>query len=223
MPVSSLVSAPRHYAPDSACWATLVLAHGAGAGQQHAFMVQTAAALAAQGVAVTTFDFPYMAEGRRLPDRMPRLISAFVEIAGAVRQAHPTLPLFVGGKSLGGRVATHMAADPPAALATLAGVVALGYPLRPPSARRPQDRTAHLPYLTAPLLLVQGMRDEFGGPDSVTAALDAAGVSRSTVIPVADADHSFRVPARSTSAQHESDLFWQQAVLTWMRAQVVRP
>ena len=223
MPVSSVVSAPRHYAPDSACWASFVLAHGAGAGHQDAFMVQTAVALAAQGVAVTTFDFPYMAEGRRLPDRMPRLLSAFAEVACAVHQARPTLPLFVGGKSMGGRVATHMAADPPAALATLAGVVALGYPLRPPSARRPLDRTTHLPRLTAPLLIVQGTRDEFGGPDDIGAALTAAGVSRSTVIPVADADHSFRVRARSTPAQHESDACWQQAVVAWMRAQSVRP
>ncbi|MBM3781387.1 MAG: alpha/beta hydrolase [Acidobacteria bacterium] len=186
-------------------------------------MVQTAAALAAQGVAVTLFDFPYMAEGRRLPDRMPRLISAFVDVAGAVHEARQSLPLFAGGKSLGGRVATHVAADLHAALPSLAGVVALGYPLRPPSARRPQDRTSHLPHLTAPLLIVQGTRDAFGGPDSVAAALTEAGVSRSTVIPVADADHSFRVPVRSTRTQDESDAVWQQAVVAWMRAHAVRP
>jgi predicted alpha/beta-hydrolase family hydrolase len=184
-------------------------------------MAQTAAALAARGIAVTTFDFPYIAEGRRLPDRLPRLITTFMETIADVHRAHPALPLFIGGKSLGGRVATHIAADPSGALPTLSGVVALGYPLHPPSARRPQDRTSHLQRLTAPLLVVQGTRDAFGGPDAVEAALAGAGPSLRTVMPVADADHSFSVRARSGQTQHASDASWQQAVVAWIRAQVI--
>lgn len=219
--MSSVVSSPLSYTPDGAPWAALVFAHGAGAGQHHPFMAQTAAALAAQGIAVTTFDFPYMADGRRLPDRLPRLVTACMETIEAVHRTHPALPLFIGGKSLGGRVATHIAADPSRALPTLSGVVALGYPLHPPAARRPQDRTSHLQRLTVPLLVVQGTRDAFGGPDAIGAALAGVGTSRHTVIPVTDADHSFRVRARSGQTQHASDTSWHRAVAGWMRAQVV--
>jgi predicted alpha/beta-hydrolase family hydrolase len=214
------VSAPQSYAPQKACWATFVLAHGAGAGQHHAFVVQTARALASEGVAVTTFDFPYMAEGRRVPDRLPRLISAFAAMVDGAHRAHPSLPVFVGGKSMGGRVATHVAVDPPSALPALAGVVALGYPLRPPTARRVQDRVSHLRRLPQPLLVVQGTRDAFGGPDAITDAFAACGVAACTVVAVPDADHGLCVPVRGPIQQAESDRHWQQAVLTWMRARV---
>jgi hypothetical protein len=211
------VSAPQSYAPDGTCWAALVLAHGAGAGQQHPFMVQTARALAAEGVAVTTFDFPYMADGRRVPDRLPRLILAYAAMVEAVHRASPSVPLFVGGKSMGGRVATHVAVDPPTALPTLAGIVALGYPLRPPTARRAQDRVSHLCRLQEPLLVVQGTRDAFGGPEAITEAFTSGGVAACTVVAVPGADHSLSVPARGARAQAESDRHWQQALVSWMR------
>jgi len=220
MPVSSVVPALQSYAPHGTCWAALVLAHGAGIGQQHPFMVQTAMALAAEGVAVTTFDFPYMAEGRRVPDRLPRLILAYAAMVDAVHRACPSVPLFVGGKSTGGRVATHVAVDPPAALPTLAGIVALGYPLRPPTARRVQDRVSHLRRLEQPLLVIQGTRDAFGGPEAITEAFTSGGVDACTVVAVPDADHSLSVPARGARAQAESDRQWQQAMVSWMRMTV---
>ena len=218
MTVSSVVSGLTPYSPPGPCWATLVFAHGAGAGQRHPFMVQAAEALASQGIAVTTFDFPYMAEGRRLPDRLPRLTEAFAEAVGAVHAAHPSLPVFLAGKSMGGRVATHLAADPPPGLPALAGVIALGYPLTPPTARRPVDRVSHLQRLTRPLLVVQGTRDAFGSAKQVQDILGAACHGPVTVVAVPEADHGFAVPARSRVTQQASTRDWQAALVAWMRA-----
>src|SRR5579859_2194352 len=107
-----------------------VLAHGAGAGQRHPWMVQLAEGLRARGVRVLTFDFPYMQEGRRAPDRPPVLEASFRAAVGEARaQLEPGERLFIGGKSMGGRMATHLAADGEPGLA---GVVCLGYPLHPP-------------------------------------------------------------------------------------------
>ena len=108
--------------------ATLILAHGAGAPQSSVFMVDFAQALARRGCHAVTFNFPYTEQGRRLPDRAPTLEACFRDVVAAVR-ARPDLaagPLVIGGKSMGGRMATHVAAQ---GLVDLAGVVALGYPL----------------------------------------------------------------------------------------------
>jgi predicted alpha/beta-hydrolase family hydrolase len=111
-----------------------------------------------------------------------------------------------------------MAVDPPAALPTLAGIVALGYPLRPPTARRAQDRVSHLCRLQEPLLVVQGTRDAFGGPEAITEAFTAGGVAAFSVVAVPDADHGLSVPARAPRGQAESTRLWQQALVSWMRA-----
>jgi uncharacterized protein len=132
-------STPRNPGP------LLVLAHGAGAGQAHPFMVRYARGLAERGIDVATFNFPYMDAGRRAPDKAPVLEEAFrnaVRAAVAQRGAGPT-SLVIGGKSLGGRIATHLAAAPeswPDDLPALSGVLVLGYPLTPPGGGRKQDR-----------------------------------------------------------------------------------
>ena len=148
--------------------ALLVLAHGAGAGHFHPFMVAYATALAARGVDVVTFNFSYMERGRKMPDRAPALEDTFRKaVAGALAHRHVRgSRLFIGGKSMGGRIATHLAAQPdqwPAGLPPLNGVIVLGYPLAPPGGRRTGDRVSHLKGLTVPTLIVQGTRDAFGG------------------------------------------------------------
>jgi predicted alpha/beta-hydrolase family hydrolase len=135
----------------------LVLAHGAGAGQKHPFMTRYARGLAERGVQVVTFDFPYMASGRKSPDKAPVLEAAFRQaIVDAVTQS-PARPsrLIIGGKSMGGRIATHLAAAPetwPREAPPLAGVIALGYPLKAGK----QDRVSHLWKIAVPTLIVQG-------------------------------------------------------------------
>jgi len=172
--------------------ALLVLAHGAGAGQSHPFMVRYAEGLAERGIDVVTFDFPYIRAGRRAPDRAPVLEDAFrrvVAAAAALKESRGRR-LFIGGKSMGGRMASHVAAAAdlwPEGVPPLAGVVVFGYPLNPPGgpSKRSPDRVSHLARIVVPLLVVQGTRDTFGGPDAIREAMPHA-----TVHAVAGADHS---------------------------------
>ena len=183
------------HAPEAAQYTGLLLvfAHGAGAGQRSPFMQRYAQQFAARGIAVVTFDFPYLAAGRKLPDRPPALERAFLAAMTAAARAFPaSRAIFAGGKSMGGRMATHLAAAPErwSGPPRLAGAVAFGYPLRP-SGPRGGDRVTHLQHLTVPTLIVQGTRDTFGGPDDVRAAVGAAPALE--ILPVATGDHSLTV------------------------------
>ena len=175
---------------------TLVLAHGAGANQSHPFMVRTATGLAERGVETTTFNFSYTEAGRRAPDPAPKLEACFRDVVAKVRARTGNPRLFLGGKSMGGRMASHLAAGsdgkPPE---EVQGLVFLGYPLHPPG--HPEKlRSEHLARIGAPMLFVQGTRDAFGTPEELRPVL--AGLrSRVVVFPVEEGDHSFKVPKRA--------------------------
>jgi predicted alpha/beta-hydrolase family hydrolase len=197
----------------------LVLAHGAGAGPTHPFMVRYARGLAERGLDVVTFSFPYMETGRKTPDRAPVLEEAFrraVSEAAARPDMRPTR-LLIGGKSMGGRIATHLAAAPeawPADAPTLDGVIALGYPLSPGGSSR-QDRVAHLFKIGVPTLIVQGTRDNFGGPADINAAIG----DRQPLIalyPVPTGDHSFAILKSSGKTQAQIDQDIWDAIISWM-------
>jgi predicted alpha/beta-hydrolase family hydrolase len=182
------------YAAAGTARALLVLAHGAGAGQRHPFMVAVGAGLAARGIDVVTFDFPYMQQRRSAPDKPAVLEEAF---RGAIQAARTDSrrPLFIGGKSMGGRIATHLAAQQ---LADLSGVIVFGYPLHPPG-KPDQLRVAHLPSVRAPLLIAQGERDTFGTPQELAPVLEnlAAPV---TLHVVKGADHSLKTRTKNDAA-----------------------
>ena len=167
----------------------LVLAHGAGAGQSSAFMVRMAEGLAQRGLSTATFDFPYVAAGRKVPDRAPVLERAWIDALAAAREQLPELPLYIGGKSMGGRIATHVASLGHAG--ALAGIILLGYPLHPPG-RPDQRRDAHLPAIREPMLFVQGSRDAFGSAEEIRALLPS--LQKATVHEIEGGDHSFKVP-----------------------------
>jgi hypothetical protein len=171
----------------------LVLAHGAGAGQRHPFMVAFAEGFAARGIDAVTFDFPYVEAKRRVPDRAPVLEQAYLALIGAVRDRPGTgaRPIFIGGKSMGGRMATHVAARHAPAAGPIAGLVLLGYPLHPPG-RPEQLRDAHLPRIAAPLLFVQGERDTFGTPEELRPILARLHAPAELMV-VEGGDHSFAV------------------------------
>src|SRR5687767_3988907 len=116
-----------HYPASEAVGVLLVLAHGAGAGQNHPFMVNTAKGLAARGIDVVTFDFAYMHAKRGAPDKAPALEACFRRAIDTARglPGMGNRRLFIGGKSMGGRMATHLAAQHQP---DVAGVVVLGYP-----------------------------------------------------------------------------------------------
>ena len=154
----------------------IVVGHGAGAGERHPCMARLRQGLADRGVTVVTFDFPYMAAGRRLPDKAPVLESA---MADALSQAALVLPSatrwFVGGKSMGGRIASQVLARD-GFLPSPLGLVCFGYPLHPPG-KPQQTRDRHLPSIRPPILLLHGTRDPFGSPDemrALVARLDGA-------------------------------------------------
>lgn len=179
--------------------ATLILAHGAGAGLLHPFMTTFARGLSERGVDVVTFNFVYMQRRKHVPDRMPQLVECYRAVIEAAR-AHVDSArerLFIGGKSMGGRAATHVAADDSAL--TLAGIVLLGYPLHPPG-RPDQRRDAHLPDVKRPMLFVQGSRDTFGTPSELKPIL-ASLSPLPTLHHVDGGDHSFKIAGRDAKTR----------------------
>jgi uncharacterized protein len=198
-----------HYPAESPA-AGIVLAHGAGAGQASRFMVQAATGLAGRGISAATFDFPYMAAGRKVPDKAEVLERAWREAVDAAREAWPGVPLVIGGKSMGGRIASHIAA---ADGEGLAGLVFLGYPLHPPG-RPHQRRDAHLPSIAAPMLFVQGTRDAFGTADEIRALLPR--LQCASLHEVAGGDHSFKVAGRGAPGPERAMAEILDAVADWM-------
>lgn len=162
---------------------TIVLAHGAGAGQDHPFMAGMRERLSAKH-RVVTFDYPYVAAGRRAPDRLPTLLACHRAVVASVGGDRVVL----GGKSMGGRVSSHL--DAPDA----AAYFFLGYPLVPIGKKEPRD-TSHLDAIAVPMLFVQGERDRLGPPDLLDPIV--ARLGRATMAVVPDADHSFKVPKRA--------------------------
>jgi predicted alpha/beta-hydrolase family hydrolase len=183
--------------------AGLVLAHGAGAGQQSRFMIDAARAFAERGITTATFDFPYMAQGRSVPDKAPVLEAAWRAAIDEARahEAFSGLPLFIGGKSMGGRIASHVAAQ---GTPGLAGLVYLGYPLHPPG-RPGQRRDAHLPAIREPMLFVQGTRDLFGTAGEIAALLPGLN-PRTRLHEVPDGDHSFKIRVKIAGQKQDAVL-----------------
>ncbi|MHC6595012.1 alpha/beta hydrolase family protein [Arthrobacter sp. C152] len=191
------------YARPDAPTATVVLAHGAGAGMEHPFMRGFTGALNDLGVATLRFNFPYREAGRKFPDRPPLAVAtwrAVMATAAARAAAHgDTGPLCAAGKSFGGRMASMAVAEGMEA----AGLVYLGYPLHPPG--RPEKlRDEHLYGITTPMLFLQGTRDTFATPDILAGVV--ARIGPSAVLEwVQGGDHSFAVagpkrPAEETGA-----------------------
>jgi predicted alpha/beta-hydrolase family hydrolase len=176
--------------------AALVLAHGAGAPQSHQWMVSVAKAIADRGVDVVTFNFLYSEAGRRAPDRPPVLEATWRAVIAAVRERSDlaTRHLFLGGKSMGGRIATQVAAGTEP-IGPIGGLVLLGYPLHPPG-KPEQLRSAHLPRVTVPMLFVQGSRDAFGTPAELGPVVDGLPPG-SRLFVIEGGDHSLVRPKSS--------------------------
>jgi uncharacterized protein len=194
-------------------WALYVLAHGAGAGMRHHFMERIAQALAGRGMATLRYQFPYVEAGSRRPDP-PGVLEATVRAAAArARELAPDLPLVVGGKSMGGRMTSNAMARRP--LDGVRGVVFLGFPLHP--ARQPGTaRAEHLERVGAPMLFLQGTRDDLADLGLVTRVCGNLG-SGATLHVVEGADHSFSVLKRSgrTDAQVLEEL--ADTITDWAR------
>ncbi len=167
--------------------AIMTLAHGAGAGMNHPFMVSLAKALASLNIATLRFNFLYMEQKKKRPD-FPAVAHKAVEAAiGKAHQLFPDTPLFASGKSFGGRMSSQFLAEHP--LAFVKGIVFVGFPLHP-AGKPSTDRAAHLKNITTPMVFLQGTRDELAEwtlIEQVTADLPLA-----TLDALEGADHAFK-------------------------------
>ncbi|GAA3279112.1 alpha/beta family hydrolase [Paenarthrobacter aurescens] len=174
--------------------ATLVVAHGAGAGMEHPFLQGFAEAMAGEGVATLRFNFPYREAGRRFPDRPPLAISTWQAVMDTASGLSDGEPLWASGKSFGGRMASMAVADGMPAR----GLVFLGYPLHAPG--KPEKlRDEHLYGITVPMLFLQGTRDTFATPELLEAVVAKIGPA-ATLQWAEGGDHSFAVKGLKRSA-----------------------
>ncbi|MGF1911044.1 alpha/beta hydrolase [Vibrio kasasachensis] len=166
-----------------------VFAHGAGADMDHSFMQQVTKGLVAKGIKVVRFNFPYMVKRaedgkRRPPDRAPKLLEAFEEIIAAYTEK----PIVIGGKSMGGRMASLLGEN-----SLVSGIACLGFPFHPPG--KPEKyKGEHLASLVKPCLIVQGERDTFGKREEFS---DFALSDSVKTVFIPDGDHSFK-PRKSS-------------------------
>lgn len=170
--------------------AAVILAHGAGAGMDHEFMVQMHEGLASRGIACVRFNFPYVERGRKAPDRSPLLEKTLRTVTAAVRDRWRPDDLFIGGKSMGGRMASHLAAQGE----PVTGLFLLGYPLHPPG-KLDRLRREHLTDIRCPTLFIQGSRDNLCKLDLLRPELEKMPAAVKLVV-IEGGNHSFQVPAR---------------------------
>lgn len=198
--------------------ALLVLAHGAGAGMDHAFMESLCNGLAVRGIATLRYQFPYREAGRRAPDRAPKLVATVR--AAIVRGAELAdgQRLLAGGKSMGGRMTSLALSDPAVAPpAAVAGIVFVGFPLHP-AGKPGEERAAHLAEVAKPMLFLQGTRDGLAELARIERVCEALG-RRATLHVVDGADHSFHVLKRSGRTDDEVLDELGDAIASFARAQ----
>jgi uncharacterized protein len=192
---------------------TVILGHGAGADQRSDFMTRFATGLAARGMNAVTFNFLYTEQGRRVPDANKALEACFRAVIEAIRHKKigRGMPV-IGGKSMGGRIASQIAA---AGVPDVDGLVVLGYPLHPPG-KVDQLRAKHLPDITVPMLFVQGSRDAFGSPDELLPILKELKAPADLYV-VDGGDHSFKVLKRAGMTQEDAYKAVLDRIELWLR------
>lgn len=204
-PVSALLIVPDRA---QACY---VFAHGAGAGMAHPFMASLAAELARRAIASLRYQFPFMEHGSKRPDS-PAVASATVRAAVAeARRRLPSLPLYAGGKSFGGRMTSQAQAASP--LEAVKGLVFVGFPLHP-AGKPGLARAAHLTDVQCPMLFLQGTRDALADLSLLRAALAPLG-DRASLSVFDDADHAFHVRARSGTTDAATLAALADAMAEW--------
>jgi predicted alpha/beta-hydrolase family hydrolase len=191
----------------------LVLAHGAGADFRHANMLGISEALAQQKIASLRFNFPFMEEGRRRVDSQATSVACILAALDTACEAAPDLPLFLGGHSYGGRMASHAMLED--AVPTVSGLVFCSFPLHPP--KKPgTERATHLPDIDLPMLFLSGTRDGLATPALLEEVV--AGLRRAELHWLDTADHGYKILKRSR--QSAEDVFAELArvAATFMRS-----
>src|SRR5258705_7791455 len=199
---------------------TLVLGHGAGADQLSSFMVLFANGLAARGIDVLTFNFVYKEQGRGVPDQKAKLESCYrTVIEAALKQKKlKNNRLVIGGKSMGGRIASQVAAaaaeEKDQLTDSISGLVFLGYPLHPPG-NPAKLRVEHLQSIRVPMLFVQGTRDSLGTPDEIRPFIEKLSLP-AQLYSVEGGDHSFKAPKKFGLAQEQVYEAAMDEIMRWV-------
>lgn len=184
--LSAELTRPEHAA------GLLVLAHGAGAGFRHASLLAISESLARRRIATYRFNFPFMEAGRRRVDPRAVAVAAILEATRAAGALAPDLPLFLGGHSFGGRMATHAVAE---GVVSPRGLVCMSFPLHP-AGRQSVERAVHLAQIAVPMLFLSGTRDALAEPELLTRVVAELG-ERACLHWLEDADHGYRVRKRA--------------------------
>ncbi|HUQ67097.1 MAG TPA: alpha/beta family hydrolase [Flavitalea sp.] len=165
----------------------ITLAHGAGAGMGHSFMVALSNALAELGIASLRFNFPFIEQKKRRPD-LPAVAHNTIEAAiSEIKKTYPELPMYLSGKSFGGRMSSqYLAGHPDAAVR---GIIFFGFPLHP-AGKPSTDRAEHLKNVKVPMLFLQGTRDELATPELIEKVTSS--LKNATLIKLEGADHAFK-------------------------------
>ena len=194
--------------------AFLVLAHGAGAGMRHAFLEALTEAYAGIGISTLRYQFPYMETGRGRPDP-PQVLHAAVRAAvTAAGLLAKGLPIFAGGKSMGGRMTSQAQSEKP--LADVRGLVFVGFPLHPVGDPG-TARADHLHRIAEPMLFLQGTKDRLALPDLLNPVLTRLG-DRAHVEWLQDGDHDFKVPARGGMSRAQTLEWIANKTVTWIKS-----
>jgi predicted alpha/beta-hydrolase family hydrolase len=204
--ISAILAAP------SSPTALYVMAHGAGAGMRHRFMAEMSNALVERRIATFRYNFPYMEKQKGSPDQKPKLlrtVRAAVEVAQA---ALPDLPIFAGGKSMGGRMSSEAQAAEP--ITGLRGLVFVGFPLHPPGSPG-VERAEHLDKVNVPMLFLQGTRDDLADLNLITGVTSKLG-SLATLHVEDGADHSFHMLKRSGRTDAEVMAALADRIQSWV-------
>lgn len=175
----------------------VILAHGAGSNMEHKTMLWLADLVRQAGAGTSRFNFAYRAQGKSMPDRMPVLMETYRSVITSIREKLAPKKLVVGGHSMGGRVASMLAAEGD----DVDGLLLFGYPLHPPG-RFDKMRDAHLPKITCPVLQFSGTRDDFCQRD----LMEAVPVGDNyKIVWVEGADHSYSVSKASGNTKKDAE------------------
>lgn len=169
------------------CSCIMVLAHGAGAGMNHSFMASLSNALAEKGIATLRFNFPFMEKKKPRTDTPAVAHQAIAAAVSKAQQLFPSLPLFVGGKSFGGRMSSQYLATHNNAV--VKGIIFYGFPLHP-AGKPSTDRAEHLKQVKQPMLFLQGTKDDLATWDLIEPVCNS--LKRATLVKIEGADHSFK-------------------------------
>lgn len=205
--VSALLLAPPH--PDF----FFLFGHGAGAGMRHAFMESFAASLMQRNIATLRYQFPYVEAGSKRPDSRKVLLQTVRSAVAVANDRLPDVPLFAGGKSMGGRMTSLAASEE--RLPKVRGIIFVGFPLHP-ARKVSTERSDHLPAIDLPLLFLQGTRDALADLQKITEVCSA--LPRASLHIVQDADHSFKVLKRTGRSDEEILEELADKIATWGRS-----